>query len=568
MDHNTDDLVGSPIVTVAAAVLFATGAVMGLSALQVWINLEIWGPARFVPWAQAAIAAALVYTAPNLQLSSLRAASAGAALAVVAFVLNTGWLIFGVNGGFYSLLAFVGPFIALLAAITSAAAIGPTRRYQRARAALMASEGGQMFATDATVDGPWVIALLGTALLCSPVALTMAAPTVADRLWLDAGALTHGVWPTGSGIWAVERADFTYPWSPFEHYLQIEAEGHPLDVERATAWVDDIATEVGLRMITESGARDVDAAERALVAAGRQRDIPLWIARALRDRGVFYHIESLMSRSFDPARHRHGDEVHLDCDQLVYVFEHVAYRLDLDMRVMPAAMHAYVHYLPPKGGEGELLVVETTEFGEYTEDLRGRERYDLGTDFFVPDDWHRKGKGGTWASRALTEAGHLYEPADAAHVHDMILSELAVGLQREDPKRDVRGMLTPSLATTVVPELVSNLHLWTVAAAQAAFDAQDWDAAVREGQAAAALRAEHGTLLSSREPTEAPLLIDTLVSLGRGDEAKETAKAALRQYRDALETDPWRAASKNHQRVLDAAERAGVTPGVDLGPAR
>jgi hypothetical protein len=88
------------------------------------------------------------------------------------------------------------------------------------------------------------------------------------------------------------------------------------------------------------------------------------------------------------------------------------------------------------------------------------------------------------------------------------------------------------------------------------------------GQAAAALRAEHGTLLSSREPTEAPLLIDTLVSLGRGDEAKDTAKAALRQYRDGLETDPWRAASKNHQRVLDAAERAGLTPGVDLGPAR
>jgi hypothetical protein len=212
--------------------------------------------------------------------------------------------------------------------------------------------------------------------------------------------------------------------------------------------------------------------------------------------------------------------------------------------------------------------VETTDFGEYTEDLRGRERYDLGTDFFVPDDWHRKGKGGTWASRALTEAGHLYEPADPDHVHDMILSELAVGLKREDPKRDVRGMLTPSLATTVVPELVSNLHLWTVAAAQAAFDARDWDAAVREGQAAAALRAEHGTLLSSREPTEAPLLIDTLVSLGRGDEAKDTAKAALRQYRDGLETDPWRAASKNHQRVLDAAERAGLTPGVDLGPAR
>jgi hypothetical protein len=33
---------------------------------------------------------------------------------------------------------------------------------------------------------------------------------------------------------------------------------------------------------------------------------------------------------------------------------------------MPAAMHAYIHYLPPAGGEGELLVVETTEFGEYS----------------------------------------------------------------------------------------------------------------------------------------------------------------------------------------------------------
>ena len=67
-----------------------------------------------------------------------RAGSAVAGLVAsgLLFVASTGWLLFSLSGGLFSLFALLAPMVAFLAIVLSAKSLGPCRRVSEARARL------------------------------------------------------------------------------------------------------------------------------------------------------------------------------------------------------------------------------------------------------------------------------------------------------------------------------------------------------------------------------------------------------------------------------------------------
>lgn len=557
----------SKLVPAAALSLLFGGAITALAGIQIVVFFEVWGSARFVPWIQLALGVGMAATASPVSLGRFRPALIGLSLSIVGGFVGAAWLLFALANTLVSPLLAIAPAADLLAALLLLPALPAVRRHEEARAALMAEREGWL--GEPSRDSPWpaTIGLLVSLLVASPLVLTAVAPSIADRLWLQLAALQLGVLPTAANVQAAEKVDFAYPWSPFAHYLQVESGIEPFDTALASAWADDLAVEVGLRLLSHTGTSDLSAAEVALWEQGQQEELPRWIARGLRDRGAFYHQESLLRRSFDPTRHRPGQEQHLDCDQLVYVFTHVAERLDLDMRPVPAVSHVYLHYRAPAGAAGETVVVETTEF-RTIEVERDRINYageGLGDDFIVPADWHRSGKGGTWASASLTQAARLYEPAEPDDVHDFITSEIALGLRREDPARDVRPLLEAELPGTHDYALVSNLHGLYVDAAREAAKAGDVERALAEGRKAMEVRAAFPDLVSLNDRVERVPMIEALLGAGRKEEAAVGLREVLKVYRDELGvSDVWSPATRTHRRLLELSEEAGLRPGSAL----
>lgn len=565
MSTDSADVSISRVVHLGAVALLLGGAVNALAGLQIVLFFEVWGSGRFVPWAQLALGVVMVGAASPASLAGLRATLVGLGAAVIGAFLGGAWLMYALANGLVSPLLAAAPGLSLVTAAALLIALPAAQRYEAARRELMKDAEGYL--GEPSRESPWpaAIGLLVALGLASPLVVTALAPEVADRVSLQASALSVGVLPRASSVFVASADDFAYPWSPFLHYLEVESSHAPFDTALAQRWVDDLALEVGLRMVTHTGLADVGAAEIALWEAGEGELVARWVAQGLRARGAFYHQETLMRHSFDPERHRPGAEQHLDCDQLVYVFTHVGWRLDLDMRPVPGVSHVYLHYRAPAGSTGETLVVETTEFRtiEVEEDRVNYAGEALGDDFFVPADWHRSGKGGTWASADLAAAAHLYEPAEADDVHDLIVGEVAVGLLRED--RDVRSMLEAELEGTHDYTLVSNLHGLYVSAARAAAEAGDVELALAEGRRAAGVRAAHPNLVSLRDLVEVVPMAEALLQAERAPEGQQLLREALRGYRDTLGVrDPWQPATRTHRRLLELAEAAGLRSGSEL----
>lgn len=288
---------------------------------------------------------------------------------------------------------------------------------------------------------------------------------------------------------------YPYSGSPLEWYLDYEGRFVPLDRELVLRMADEIAADVGWRLSAATGEADPVAAEAALWAAGNQKELPLWIAQNLRERGVFYHPESLFSRSFDPEVHGVGkNNVHLDCDQLAYVFAHVAMRLDLAMKVVPSVQHVYLRYDGPSGEAP--LYVETTQFRSV--DIDGN-RIDyagasIGEDFYVDADYYSSGRSGTWATASITAAAGLYEPSTEEDIRDNIVGNVLVGLEAQG-KSVYPDESEAHLAGTRSITLVNNLYRWYILESQSALERGDLATAEARALRARAIRAEHGTLL-------------------------------------------------------------------------
>lgn len=493
---------------VASAAAFALAAV-GIAALgagfQVFALVLFRSPtANLVPWLEMAAGAGFVWLAPQLA-HPRRWAPALALAALVALGLASGaWAAWLLLVGFASPLLLLVPAATLPAIGLLLAAWAELRRVAAVRAAAEA-EFAQL--RPAPTGNRWLLPLAytGLGLLLVPVLLLLFAPARAQWLVTRGRGLLAGRSPFAAA--RVEQAvDYPYGGSPLAWYLETEARFTPVPVEAVLEVADGLSDDVAWRLSAATGLADPVEAERALWAAGRQRELPEWIAEELRARQVFYAPESLFSRSFDPEAHLLPDQVHLDCDQLVWVFLHVASRLDLAMSAVPSPLHVYLRYAGPAGEPP--LYVETTEFRSVE---RSADRVDfmgegVGDGFWIAEDHHASGRGGTWASPELVAAAGLYQPWTEADIRDAILGNVLVGVTEAGLPVDAVAEAEKVVAGSRDITLVANLYRAHVEAAQGALRAQDRERARAEAERARAMRAEFGPLVVSIEAVEEEIL--------------------------------------------------------------
>lgn len=388
-------------------------------------------------------------------------------------------------------------------------------------------------------------------------------PAGAERVGLQARLYASGLTPAHAESFVGSRTDYGYDGSPWLHYAAYEARWTPVDGLAVRAFADGIAEQVGWRLLVATGETDVGRAERVLWARGEADRLPLWIAHALRQRDVFYHRESLLSRAFDPALHD-GAQIHLDCDLLVHLFAHVAWRLDLDFREVGAPVHTYLAYQPPQGVDGPTLTVETTSFRHI--DVDGA-RVDylgkgLGDDFFVAADWHASGKSGTWASDDLVAAAGLYQPQDQRAVTDGVVANVLAGLEQHHIAAPLQDEARARLDGTRSYVLVSNLWEQLIEEGQAALDQADPATAIDRARESVALRDRFPHLVVRPQPVDRLLLAQAwIASAGPGQiaDAGPVIDQALAAYRAPVRDPQGRpmAADVHHANllVLDAETR-------------
>jgi hypothetical protein len=130
---------GSPVLArVAAGVLLLASALVALTGIQTTMIVHIYGVAAVAPYILIVLGVAgLVLAVP---LFRARAWSAIAATVIAAaLVLSTsGWLVFSVSHGLFSLYATMAPFCATGALVVTALSIAPCVRATEARDRLAA----------------------------------------------------------------------------------------------------------------------------------------------------------------------------------------------------------------------------------------------------------------------------------------------------------------------------------------------------------------------------------------------------------------------------------------------
>lgn len=383
---------------------------------------------------------------------------------------------------------------------------------------------------------PWVLPMMFSvaAVPVGCVALAIGWPETWTFVSFRMMGVLAGRNPFGE-VWVHEATNYPYSGSPVSWYLETEGEFVPVAKAQVSGFMDKVADDVAWALAAETGESNPVAGEAALWAAGRQRELPVWIADSLRARGVFYSRESLFSRSFDPAVHRTPDAVHLDCDQLVYTFAHVAWRLDLAMKPVLAPYHMYVQYDGPSGEAP--IFVEVTEFedvllSEYSE---GFDREKKGPAFIIAGNYYPSGGGGSWASDAIREAAGLYEPMTERDIRDSILANVLVGVARSGRMDPYPAASEARLAGTRSLELVSNLYGWYVERAEESLARGETAAARAAATRAREIRATHGPLLIRNDTPEEDVL--TTVTLLEADSAAEDAAAAAASQANKDEAD-------------------------------
>jgi hypothetical protein len=199
---------------------------------------------------------------------------------------------------------------------------------------------------------PWVVVLLLGGLAAGALVWR-------DELFSRLSVLLDGGNPLAP-IFAEERRDQVYAESPLAVSLELErgmASGEP---ERALAFADEIAREVGYWMLSATGASDLDEAERRLWADGQPDGLAIAFAKALQDRQLYSRRNQHLSAGL-PGLDGHGDArdpKYIHPDELPLLFLHVAWRLDLDARLVRSPIHLYVLLQEP-GGERQRGVEPT-----------------------------------------------------------------------------------------------------------------------------------------------------------------------------------------------------------------
>ena len=492
-----------PYAHAAGLVVLVGGLFVAFSGAQVILLVHVSGPWAAAPVALLVLGVLALPVGGAITNARPVAAVGGCVIGSINAALSLAWGLYAASRGLVALLPFVAAAAAALGALAAALVVVPLQRYDRERRKLFAPEPGGVAPPSGPRPWPQIIAGAAALSVGGAVFGALFAPEQADRIFLEIKLLSHLRRPPAAADFTSAHQDFVYERSPFLEYLEVEGRFVEFDASRASRFADEVAEDVGWRMLLETGAPDISEAERA-IWGDRPERVPLWIAEALRDRGAFYSPESLLSRSFDPALHDGEGEIHLDCDQLAHLFVHVAWRLDLDMRQVQSPFHMYLTWLPPQGVSAEPLTVETTNFRRV--DIHGN-RVDflgqgIGEDFIIDADYHSSGRSGTWASPDLVEAAGLYEPATARDVLDAIIANVLVGVHQRDPAFDVRSEASEHLDGTRSYVLVSNLYAWTLVDARAALSDMDARRALGLAREAEAVRLEHPDLLLAPDPEE------------------------------------------------------------------
>ena len=572
----------------ASWLLMLSGALTGLAGLQVLTFAALPNAISWAPWVMLGIGAGVIPTGVACMRAEPGAVLRGLLLGGAGLIVSGGLALYLLLQTVVSPLSWLAPLSAFLSLAFLADSLGPVRRYAAAQAQLRAEAIAEAEARAAdplfipppppTTGAGALIGLAAASLAAGLIALAVIAP---DRLWrigLQAEVLSGGRWPSSAAGFVSTRDDYPYPWSPLERYASYEAQFVELDAAAITRFADGIAEEVGWQMLNRTGAADVHAAEIAMWAAGDAKQIPLWIAAALRDRGAFYREESLLSRSFDPWRHAGAAELHLDCDQLTHLFAHVASRLDLAIHEVAAPMHMYLQYAPPAGlpqrESAPPLWIEATNFRKIEiQSRRGQTTgvdymgEGVGDDFFIDADYHPSGKGGTYSSKAMAAAAGFYQPVDARYLEDSVVVNVMAGLEHNHIDAPIVDQLAARLDGTRHYLLVSNLHGIYVREAETALltllrpasdDADRQKSGLAAARAATDLQSRFGMLVIHGEPQGRLLEAEILAKLGAfPGEIMLAVKPALAWYAEnAYASDPPSAVSPQHVRLLLVEARA------------
>lgn len=168
-------------------------------------------------------------------------------------------------------------------------------------------------------------------------------PEVADR----ASVLVAGGSPLASPFAEVRR-DHPYPESPLAVSLALEAGLADVEAERALAFADELARDLGWWLLATAGASDLDEAERTLWATDHEPDrfAVAWAARA-QEREVHARTSVPGLWSGPPEQ----GPVYVHPDELPLLLAHVAWRLDLRAELVRSPIHLYLLLREP-GGDG------------------------------------------------------------------------------------------------------------------------------------------------------------------------------------------------------------------------
>jgi hypothetical protein len=310
------------------------------------------------------------------------------------------------------------------------------------------------------------------------------------------------------------HVDFPVDTSPFAAALALDDAATPEARARMLTAADAVAGELGWWLLSETGTTDVHAAESALWARDHDPDAlaQRW-ARELRVAGVYSR--PAFGVHFDPAPDHSPTYVHPD--ELLWVFLHVAWRLDLRASVVPSPVHWYVLLREP-GGAG-VRGVETTCF-RCPDDAEPS----VGLRLTFAEDFYPSGVGGIRNPEPLPPGTYVEVAPDA--LAGITLASVERRSVPDLPRLAAHLRAHPTDAG--VAELLFRSALDRgVDAARAG----RWDEVTVTAEALAELRREHPDLAP---PHRDDRVLDAALAFHAGDgTAAHTALRRVLSYRDA-----------------------------------
>lgn len=347
-----------------------------------------------------------------------------------------------------------------------------------------------------------------------PLALVAAVgAAVAGVVWFErpalverAGVLAGGGNPLADPF-AAERADVRYPESPLTVSLALESglapADRPVDRDGMLAFADQLATDLGYWLLTDTGASDIEAAERTLWSRDHDPDrfVAKW-ALLLQQREVYARDTERLSAGIVPEGYRYAHS-----DELVLLFAHVAWRLDLAVDLVRSPVHHYAVWREP-GGQGA-RGIEPTCFRRVDAlgALAPSDEPSVGRRLTFPPDHYPSGAGGIRNPKPLPPG--VYATVSATALPGDLLTRLAARYGGGIDVLDARLAEHPDAA---VAQAVYRARL---AAGLSAWEAGDVARVRVEAKALDALRTDHGGLLPDA-PDE--LALDAVVAFADGDD--------------------------------------------------